>query len=852
VLRVTLRGLWAHKRRLIGTFLAVVLGVAFLSGTLAVGDTLRANFDNLFTTIDQGVDAVVRSSTAISPGGFGGGGFKARGLVDTTVLARVRAVPGVLRALPQVNGFAQLLDRHGKPIGGKGPPTFGAYWSADPDLSPYHLVAGRVPAAAGEVVIDQRAATKGGLAVGSATIVETPEPVRVRVVGIVRFGSQASALGATFTGFTLADAQRYLTHSPARLSSIAVKAVPGLSQETLVARLASVLPRGVEAITGTTQTSESVDAINSGFLSLLRTFLLVFAGIALLVGTFSIYNTFSILVAQRSRESALLRAVGATRGQVLAAVVGESLALGVVASVAGLFGGVGIAALLKGVFAIFVSSLPAGGLVFKASTAVIAIVVGLVVTAVAGIVPAVQASRTPPVAALRVLAVDASAASRRRAVAGAAIAAAGILLVLSATVSHGGGVLARAGLGAVVTMVGMVVFGPVVAKGAAGWLGLPLARLRGITGRLARQNAMRNPRRTSGTAAALMVGVGVVTLFTVFAASLKASVDHAIGQTFVGDLVVQSSGFGDTGLSPALARRIERVPQVARAVGLGGGVALVAGSGHQLTVVDPGRLAGVFDLTVVHGSLTGLGDLDLAVDSVTAGQKHWRIGSTVPVGFTDGTSAAFRIGAIYKPAGPQSGYMISRAAWAPHAVQQSDQVVLVKLRPGASLAAAKVAIARVARPFGGPKVQDRHEYVQLVARNVNGLLALVYVMLLLAIVIALMGIANTLSLSIHERTRELGLLRAVGETRSQVRAMVRWESVIVALFGTIGGLALGVFLGWALVEAASASQAITRFAAPGGQLVVVLLVGAVAGVLAGWRPARRAARLDVLQAIATE
>jgi putative ABC transport system permease protein len=301
-----------------------------------------------------------------------------------------------------------------------------------------------------------------------------------------------------------------------------------------------------------------------------------------------------------------------------------------------------------------------------------------------------------------------------------------------------------------------------------------------------------------------------------------------------------------------LAGKIGALPQVARAVGLGTGVALVAGSGHQLTVVDPAQLPGVFDLRATRGSLVSLGAHDVAVDTTTAANKHWTLGSTVPLSFTDGTSAGFRVGAIYKPAGPQSGYLVTRTAWAPHALQDKDVVELVKLRPGADLHQAKAAVEQVVRPYGAPKVQDRREYVKGVASHVNQLLALVYVMLFLAIVIALMGIANTLSLSIHERTRELGLLRAVGETRAQVRAMVRWEAVIVALFGTIGGLVLGVFLGWALVQAAASSQPDGRFAAPGTQLVAVLVLGALAGVLAGWRPSRRAARLDVLTAIAAE
>ena len=851
MLRIAAKGLWGHKRRMVGTFLAVVIGVGFLSGTLAVSDTLRGNFHSLFTTVDRGVDAEVRSATAITPSGFGGGGFKQRGLIDASLLERVRAVPGVLRAQPQVSGVGQLIDKKGKPIGGNGPPTLAGNWLDDPDLNPYRLVAGRAPQSPGEVVIDSDSATKGPVHVGDTTLVETPQPVSVRIVGIARFGSQGSALGATFTAFTLADAQRYLTHSPGKVSSIVVKAAPGVSQQTLVVRLSQVLPAGTEAITGTVLTNENIDAINSGFLNLLRTFLLVFAGIALLVGTFSIYNTFSILVAQRTRESALLRAVGASRGQVLGAVVGESVAVGLVASVVGLFAGVGVAEGLKGVFAVFSSSLPTGGLVFKGTTVVAALVVGLVVTVVAGAVPALRASRTPPLAALRDVTADGSRGFRRRAVVGGVITAAGVGIVLASIGSGGSGVLGRAAIGALLVIVGMVVLGPVVARTAAGVLGRPPARLRGITGVLARENAMRNPRRTAGTATALMVGVGVVTLFTVFAASIKASVDQAINRTFAGDLVVSPRGFS-TGLSPALADRIQALPGVAQAVGLGTGLALVEGGGHQLTIVDPARLAGVFDLQVTAGSLVGLAPQDIAVDTGTATNKHLQLGSAVPVQFTDGTRTELRVGAIYKAAGPQSGYLITRAAWAPHAVQDADVVDLVKLRPGTDLATGEAAVSRLVKPYGDPKVQNRSEYLASVAGQVNQLLGLVYVMLLLAIVIALMGIANTLSLSIYERRRELGLLRAVGETQAQVRSMVRWEAVIVALFGTVGGVALGLFLGWAIVKAASSSQSLGGFSVPGGQLVALVVLGALAGVLAGWRPARKAARLDVLAAIAAE
>jgi putative ABC transport system permease protein len=467
------------------------------------------------------------------------------------------------------------------------------------------------------------------------------------------------------------------------------------------------------------------------------------------------------------------------------------------------------------------------------------------------VAPAVRASRVAPLAALRDVAVDRSAASLFRTVAGVVLTIAGVLVVLTAVVGGGDNVLPRAGLGAVLTIVGIVVFGPVVARPASAAVGWPLARWKGITGSLARNNAMRNPRRTSGTAAALMVGVAVVTLFTVFGASLKASLRQTAAESFGGDLVVRTGSFGGTGLSPRLADDVGRLPQVSAATGLGEGVASIAGHGEPVTVVDPSRVGKLLDLHVVDGSVATLGDDQLAVSDKTVKDKGWRLGTAVPVTFVDGTTQTLTVGAVFTSTNVAGSYLLPRATWAPHAVQSVDRLVLVDLKPGVSLPAGKAAVEQVAQRYGAPMVQDRDEYLGTVAEGVNLMLGIVYALLALAIVIALMGITNTLTLAIHERTRELGLLRAVGETRGQLRAMVRSESVLIALFGTLGGLGVGLFLGWALVRAAS-SGGIGRFAVPGVPLVVVLLAGAVAGVLAGIRPARRAASLDVLAAIAAE
>jgi putative ABC transport system permease protein len=855
MLSISLKGLWAHKRRLVGTFLAVFLGVAFLSGTLVLGDTLRGNFDNLFTEANAGTDVVVRHASNLSTDP--GEPDTQRGLIDASLVNSVRDVKGVAVTEPAVEGFGQLVGKNGDKLGGNGPPTLAGNWIENRNLNPYRLVEGRAPRSDNEIVINRGAATDGSLRVGDTTTVQTPEPVPVKIVGIATFGS-ADGLGqTTFTAFTLEGAQQHLLHRSDQVGSISLKAQPGVSQDELLNRVQRVLPTDVQAITGVKLTNENTNDINQQFLDLFTTFLTVFAGVALLVATFSIYNTFSIIVAQRTRESALLRAIGAGRGQILASVVVEALLVGIVASVVGVFGGLGIAGLLKGMFDAFGFSLPAGGLVFKSSVVVISLIVGVVVTLVAGVFPAVKASRVPPLAALRDVAVERTSASTARAIAGLVLTAVGVVVVLAAVASSGSNVLPFAGLGALLTMTGVVVFGPVVAKLASGILGAPLAKLRGITGSLARQNAMRNPRRTSGTAAALMVGVGVVTLFTVFAASLKASIDQSVAGSVRGDLVVTTGRFGGGGISPQMATDFGSLPEVRTATGLGTGRALISGSTETLTVANPRQLGNVVAPDVTSGSLERLGDRQIAVSGKKADDKNWRVGSSVPVAFSDGTSTDFTVGAIYDSRDVLGDLVLTRGAWAPHAVQDIDTTVLVKLKDGVSLTAGKAAVEKVDKAYGAPTVQDRQGYADELTSGVNMMLGLVYVMLALAIVIALMGIGNTLALAIHERTRELGLLRAVGQTRRQIRSMIRWESVIVALFGTVGGLGLGVFLGWALVQAASGATAgpfasISAFSAPPAQLVVVLVAGAIAGVVAGFRPARRAARLGVLNAIASE
>ncbi|MEV7731823.1 FtsX-like permease family protein [Streptomyces sp. NPDC088921] len=849
-LRLSMSSLGAHKRRFAGTFLAVFLGVAFLAGTLVMGDTLRAGFDTMFGNATSGTDAVVRSAEAITTPGESQG---VREPVDTDLVRTVEQVPGVAAAAPDIQGAGQLIGADGKPIGGQGPPTLAGNWIDDPELNPYRVAEGRAPRKSGEVVVNRGTADRGHLKIGDTTVLRTPDPVEVTIVGLATFGGEDGMAQVTFTGMTLSDAEKYLTAGPGEASSIQVRAGPGVGQQELVDRLTPVLPRGVEAITGQESTEENTDMISSQFLDIFTTFLLVFSGVAVLVATFSIHNTFAIVVAQRTRENALLRALGASRRQVTAATLTEASVVAVTASAAGLAGGIGIAAGLQVLFPAIGFPFPEGDLVIGVLSMVLPLAVGVIVCLGSALLPAVRAGRTAPLAALRETAVDQSGASRLRAVVGGGLAALAVAVTLT-------GVLVSpsiwlAGAGSVTALAAFVVLGPVASTTAVRVIGGPLDRLRGVTGSLARRNALRSPRRTAATASALMIGVAVVCLFTVFGASLKATMDQTVSRSFAGDVAVSTPSFGagGSGLSPRLAGAVQRLPEVDTAVGLGRGVAEVDGKGRALTVTDPLALERTFDLGKVRGSLRDLGTDGIAITEKQAEKQGLTTGDKARLTFTDGARDTFTVRAVYGQSELAGDYVITRAAWAPHRTQDSDTLVAVSFKDGVSTGAGKAAVEKVAARYGDPEVQTRDEYAQSSAGGIDMMLTLVYALLALAVLIALLGIANTLTLAIHERTRELGLLRAVGQTRSQLRAMVRWESVLVAAFGTVGGLVLGAFLGWVLVKASDgASDSAFAFAMPPLQLAVVALVGLAAGALAGLRPARRAARLDVLRAIATE
>ncbi len=854
MLALTLRELWARKRRLTGIVIAVGLGVAFLAGALTFGDTLTANFNHLFATATSGTSAVVRSATATSSGANA-----VRPPIPSSLLGTVWSVPGVADAQPSITGSAELLGADGKAVGGLGPPRSGGNWISDPALTPYRLAAGRAPRGLHEVVINRGAATAGKLRIGSVTTVLVPAPVRVRVVGLASFGSAAGFGGAPYVAFSYAGAQQYLTKGgPAsgEISTIQVSAAHGVSPEALVARLDQVLPHSVQAISGTQLTSENLASLNSEFLGALRVILVIFAGIALLVAAFSIASTFGILVAQRTREAALLRALGATRGRLLRGVLAEAAAVGAAGSVLGLCAGLGLAELLKGLFDSAGFALPAGGLAVTGGTIAASLLTGIVVTVAVSLVPAVRAARVPPLEALRESAAEPGPVPRRRVITGLVLLLAGLAVVFTGLAGTGTRILSVVGLGALVVTLGMVALGPAAARPVTSLLARPLARWRGVAGTLAGRSAARSPRRTAAAATALMIGVAVVTLFTVYAASLGAADVSAISGSFTGDIAITPGGFGGGagggGVSPALVGLVSRIPGVRTVTGLATGQAEVGGQPESVTAVPPATLGQVLNLHVTAGSVGRLRPDELAVSQVQATDRGWRLGSPVSLVLPDGTRAEVTVAAIYQSRDLVGDYVLPISLWAPHAAQLTASAMYVKLAPGADEAAAAAAITRAAASYGGLTVDSRAAYVASAGKSVSTILGIVYALLVLAIVIAVSGIANTLSLSVFERTREIGLLRAVGQTRPQLRSTVRLEAVLVSAFGTAGGLVLGGFLGWALAEAGARSAGLTQPSFPAAQLLLICLLGGAAGVIAAIRPARRAARLPLLAAIAAE
>jgi putative ABC transport system permease protein len=841
---VTIKGLLAHKLRLALTAIAIVLGVTFISGTLVLTDTLHATFTTLFGHVYQNVDFEIRGKAAFSDNSGGGGAV--RKPIPESVLTTARRIPGVAYAEGTVGGYAQFVAPDGKAVTTGGAPTIGLSFDPNPRLSSLRVTSGHGPTTPGQVAMDAGTAAKYHFHLGERVRVLLIGPPRTFTIsGIVTFGSANNLAGATLAAFDLPTAQQILGE-PGRFSAVDVLTQPGADKAHVQRAISASLPPGVEVVTGQTVADEATNSINQA-LGFFSTALLVFAFISLFVGGFTIFNTFSIIVGQRTRELALLRLVGASRRQVFRSVLLEALLMGVVASLIGLGLGVlaalGLEALLKG----FGITLPTGPLVFATRTVVAALVVGVGVTVVSAIGPARRAVRIPPVAALADHRSDQAESSRRRIVIGSVVAALGIAALVWGLTRPA---IQLVGLGAVAIFLGIGMLAPVVARPMSSVIGRPLARVLGIPGRLGRENSMRSPRRTAQTSSALMVGLALVSTIAVFGASLSKSATSSVDNAVSADYIITSSGTGAGGFSASVAAAASRVPGVTATSTVYNGEFEIRHTLATLTAISTDRLPDTVILRMDAGAGgAALAAGQLLIDANTATAKHLAVGSVVPVRFAQTGSSTMRIGGIFKPNALLGSYVVGDTYFLAHFDRPLPVAVL--LHTGESTAASTHAVTAGLAAYPNLKIQTRAEFQKSQQAQVNQLLGLVYALLALAVLIALIGIVNTLMLSVFERTHEIGLLRAVGMKRRQVRSMIRSEAVILSLFGAVIGVVVGTALGVAFA-ASLKQQGITDLVVPLGSLVVFLVLAALLGLGAATWPARRAARLDVLAAIATD
>jgi putative ABC transport system permease protein len=833
--KVTLRNLTAHKLRLLLTAVSVVLGVAMVAGTFIFTDTMSKQFDDLFSTFGKNVAVDVRAKQAVSAGSDEQ--ISSRPPIPAALAERLRKIDGVRNPVGNVSGYAAVIGKNGKTVATQGPPQIGANWV---DGGAYSIQAGHAPRGPGEVAIDEATMKKAGYGLGERARILVQGPTQtMTIVGVIKTGN---LMGATVSAFDTPTAQRLLL-KPGYFNDIQLETTDGVGEKVLRERVAAALPGNMEAITGTELRKELKTDIQ-GFLSFFRTLLLVFGFIAVFVGAFIIFNTFSMLVAQRTKELALLRAIGASRRQVTRAVLGEALGVGLVGSTLGLVAGGGLALALQG--AVAGDSEGSGGLVFTATPVIWSYAVGLAVTLIAAYFPARRAAKIPPVAAMRDDVALPQRSLRVRIGVGTVLTVVGAALLGLGVAGVGSQPLIALGAGAGMVFLGVAMLAPIISKPVIRVLGAAFPRLFGTPGRLARENALRNPRRTAATASALMIGLALVSAINVVNSSAVASIGQSVDKQFGADYVIMSDT--QARFSPDAIKAVAQAPGVESATALYAGNVNING---KRTTVQSGEITGLSEgakIKMISGS-TDLGADGLLVDEKTATSNKWTVGGTVPVQFTDGARQRLRIAGIYQKndlAGPR---LLSPQAYLAHTGNPLTFMGIVQVKtPGA---AAKQAVEQALRDYPNLQVQDRSEVKASFQKQLDQVVVFFTILLAMSIIIAAVGVVNTLALSVIERTREIGLLRAVGTSRRQLRRMIRLESVVIAVFGALLGITIGVSFG-AAVQNGLRDEGLNVLAVPVGTLVVYILLGGLIGMLAALWPAWRAGRMDVLRAIATE
>jgi putative ABC transport system permease protein len=849
---LALRGLAARKLRSALTATAILLGVAMVAGTYVLTDQIRNAFDNIQSQAVEGIDVV------ISPKDAFGSDYTEQQMIDEALVGKVGRLDGVDAAYGQVGANGRLVV-DGKVVDTASAPSF-VIGASPKRFSPLDPIAGRQPRATGEIAVLEQTAKKQHLEVGDRVGLATREGVkRFSVVGVFSFGEGGSSLGGTSLVTIPTKQLQHLYGYEDQVSSIEVIAASGVTSEQLVPRLRAALPGSLKVQTAEQNAQENADEINDSIGGFLTPALLAFAGAALLVGAFIIFNTFSITVAQRTREFAVLRSLGATRRQVMGAMLMEALALGAIASVVGIAAGVGFAKLLSGLFDVMGFGIPRSGLVLEPRTIVISLAVGLGVTSLAALAPALRATRVPPVAAMSDLAPEPSRAARRARVALTGLTAlGGAVLLVQGLFGSGPATTRLAGLagGAVLSFVAVALSARYVAKPLASVIGFPIERVFRVPGHLARENAMRNPARTAITSAALMVGVGLVVFVAVFTAGVKSTFSGKLDELVKADVVVFSESFEP--IPADTSREVEGVPGVAHVASVV--LDQVEVNGHKsnasrdtITAVEPEALAATYSFDWIEGNdglIAGLGRNEALVEEQFAKAHDLDVGDGYRVVTPSNGRAWMRVSGIYRDPVILQGTLVTPETLRLISQAKDPFALLVDDADSADPARVKAGIKTALAAFPTATVEDKAEYKQTIEEQLNQIVFLLYALLAMSIVISMFGIANSLFLSIHERTREFGLLRAVGATTDQVRRVVRYESVITAVIG--GLLGTGVGVAFAYLTTRALSEWDVSFSLPPGQLGLIALVSVVVGVLGAIAPARRGARIDVLSSIRYE
>ncbi|WP_432252427.1 ABC transporter permease [Streptomyces sp. HNM1019] len=846
MLRTALRNVLAHKARLLMTVLAVMLGVAFVAGTLVFTNTISDAYQKSSQKGFKGVDVAItpdkKDDDAAHPG--------EAPRLSQRLLDQAAKSPGAASAYGVVKGSSSLADKKGDLIGGGFSNLGGNYYPGANGKDPrYNMAEGRAPKSAGEIALDSRTAERGHYKAGDSIRVSVDGPVRTeKVVGVFTTDDGNVAAGGTLALYDTVTAQK-LFGKPGQFDEIDVKAAAGTSQSTLKSSIDKILPEQAKANTAKKLAKDQAKAIEEG-MSSMQTAMLVFAGIALFVGIFIIVNTFSMLVAQRTRELALMRAVGATRRQVTRSVLIEATVVGAVAAVVGLAAGVGIGAVLRSVLNSTGATVPDGPLVVAPTTVLTSVVVGVVVTVLSAWLPGRRAAKIPPVAAMN--SVHAAPTTRGlvvRNTIGTILAAAGAALVVTGARmgSDGKGPMA---FGAAVLVIGVFVLTPLLSRPLIA-AAAPVLRIFGMPGKLARQNAVRNPRRTAATASALMVGLTLITGMTVIAGSMQKGIDKMAADGLRSDYVVSMGTPGGRPLSPEVSKSLAKLPEVTSISPLRSSPARVAGDSASLMGVDPKAIKDQVGMDFTEGSFGALGGTKALVDDKIADKNHWKVGSVIPVTYEDGRGGKLTVGGIYEGNQMINGVMVDSATVTPHMATVADFQVMLKTKGGAT-EHNKDLLKKTLGQNPAIKIQNKQDISDEIASAFTLMLNMLYGLLAMAVIVAVLGVINTLAMSVFERSKEIGMLRAIGLDRGGIKRMVRLESLVISLFGGVLGLSLGVFFGWAAGELIATELPSYELVLPWPRMGLFLLMAALVGVIAALWPARRAAKLNMLAAIKAE